>query len=65
MSDSLEDRIRRDGKHDQFVAALNKFRNSPHRRDDEQELYDTLECLGASSEEADEFVNMEVENLDD
>ena len=61
MTDSLEDRIHRAGKHKQFSAAVNKFRKSRKSRSTELDLYDTLVQLGASSEEADEFVNLEVE----
>jgi hypothetical protein len=62
MRDSLEDRIHQDGKHDEFSAAIAKFRKSKKTRDDQQDLYDKLEQLGANPEEADEFVNMELEN---
>jgi hypothetical protein len=64
MRDRLEDRIHQDGKHDEFSAAVNKFRESDHNRTDELELYDKLVELGADPEEADEFVNMEVENAE-
>lgn len=58
MQDSLEDRICAAGKHDQFVKAHTKFLKSPKWTVDQQEFYDKLEELGASPEEADEFVNM-------
>lgn len=58
MEDSLEDRICAAGRHDEFVAAHDKFQNSRKTRSDQQDFYDKLEELGASSEEADEFVNM-------
>jgi len=56
--DSLEDRIFTAGNHDKFVAAHSKFKNSRMTRSDQQDFYDALENLGATSEEADEFVNM-------
>lgn len=64
MRDSLEDRIHKAGKHDEFKAALDKFKASRKTRTDQQRLYDKLEQLGAESEEADEFVNMVLENAD-
>jgi hypothetical protein len=54
----LEDRIHKDGKHDQFVEALDKFRYSRKTKADQQDLYDKLEELGADPEEAEEFTNM-------
>ena len=59
MTDSLEDRIHRAGKHKQFSAAVNKFRKSRRSRSNELDLYDTLVQLGALPEEADKFVDME------
>lgn len=54
MQDSLEDRIHAAGKYDQFEKAVKRFRKT---RDD-GEFYDSLCDLGASPEEADEFVNL-------
>lgn len=62
MQDSLEDRICATGKHDEFSAAHKKFTKSKRSRTDQQVFYDKLEQLGASSEEADEFVNMVMES---
>lgn len=62
MQDSLEDRIYAAGKHDEFRKAHAKFVKSRKTRSDQQDFYDKLEQLGASSEEADEFVNMVMEN---
>lgn len=56
--DSLEDRIAADGRHDEFSAAHDKFMLSNRNRAAQQDFYDKLEELGASPEEADEFVNM-------
>lgn len=60
--DSLEDRIFAAGKHKEFAEAHGKFEKSRKTRRDQQDFYDKLEQLGASSEEADEFVNMCREN---
>lgn len=65
MQDSLEDRIALAGKHDEFTKVYNEFVNSDKHRIDQQIFYDELEGLGASPEEADEFVNMVMENCDD
>lgn len=62
MQESLEDRIFASGRHTEFKNALKIFRRSRKTRTDQQILYDELETLGASSEEADEFVNMLMEN---
>lgn len=64
MQDSLEDRIHAAGKHDEFRKAHDKFVASRKTRNDQLDFYDTLERLGASSEEADEFVNMVMEQED-
>ena len=62
MRDSLEDRIHQDGNHAKFKAAHERFVKSKRSRNDQQDFYDVLEGLGASPEEADEFVNMVMEN---
>lgn len=61
MADSFEDRMFLAGKHGIFSAAVNKFRKSRKSRGDQQNLYDKLFQMGASPEEADEFVDMECE----
>lgn len=61
MADSLEDRVFLAGKHGIFSAAVNKFRKSRKSRENQQDLYDNLCQVGASPEEADEFVDMECE----
>ncbi len=60
--DSLEDRIYVAGKHEQFSTAVQTFRAGKNTPGTQQELYDVLTDLGASPEEADEFVNMEASN---
>lgn len=62
MQDSLEDRIYAAGKGDEFGVAYDKFTKSKMTKTDQQDFYDELCRLGASSEEADEFVNMVMEN---
>jgi hypothetical protein len=57
-----EDRLVREGTHDKAVAALEKFRKSNKRRGAQLDLYDDLTNLGVSPEEADEIVNLEIEN---
>jgi len=42
--------------------ATNKFLKSRKTRDDQHELYDTLTNIGLSSEYADEYINMLLEN---
>ena len=56
--ESLEDRIALAGKHDEFSAAIGKFKKSRKNRNDQFILYEKLESLGASGEEADEYVNL-------
>lgn len=60
--DSLEDRIAAAGKHEEFSKAHEKFMNSRMTRRDQQNYYDKLVALGASAEEADEFVDMVMGN---
>jgi hypothetical protein len=55
-----EDRLVLAGNHGKAVKALEKFRRSKKRRDDELKLYDTLEGLGVSGEEAEEIINLEL-----
>ncbi len=62
MQDSLEDRIHKAGHHDAFSKAVAKFRKSKKSRNDELDLYDKLCGWGASDEEADEFVNLLMED---
>lgn len=62
MQDSLEDRIHKAGNHSEFKDALTKFQKSKRSWNDQQDLYEKLEHLGALPEEADEFVNMVMEN---
>jgi Ca2+-binding EF-hand superfamily protein len=62
MPESLEDRIFAAGRHEEFKAAIEAFEKSNRGTVPQQVLYDRLEQLGASPEEADEFVNMVVEN---
>lgn len=62
MQDSLEDRIFASGKNDEFEKAYRKFVKSMRSGRDQQQFYDTLEDLGASPEEADEYVNLMMED---
>lgn len=62
MSDSLEDRIHKAGKHDAFCKAHDKFVKSRKTRNDQLDFYDKLTGWGAEPEEADEFINMVMEN---
>lgn len=61
MSDYFEDRLARAGKHDEFSAAVEKFRKSKKSRGDEHVLFDEMVRLGVSGEEADEFISIETE----
>ena len=65
MTESVEDRIHRAGNHDKFSRALAKFRENPGKSGAENDLYEELTACGMSPEEADEWVNMEVELGDD
>jgi hypothetical protein len=56
--DSLEDRIHKAGKHDEFSSAYDKFMSSKKTRAQQLDFYDKLSNWGASPEEADEFINM-------
>jgi hypothetical protein len=60
--DSLEDRIYAAGKHDEFLKAHDTFVASKRTNTDQTIFYDKLKDLGANDEEADEFVNMVMEN---
>lgn len=62
MRDSLEDRICAAGRHNEFKAALKKFRKSKRSNRDQHIFYEQLENLGADPEEADEFINMIMED---
>lgn len=57
----FEDRLARDGKHAQYVALLVKFQKSAQNRYDEDVLYEGLCDLGLTGEEADEVVNLQVD----
>lgn len=43
-------------------TAIKKFRKSKKSRNDEHVLYDAMTNAGITSEGADEYINMEVEN---
>lgn len=62
MQDSLEDRIHKAGKHDEFSKACDKFTASRKTNTDQSIFYDKLCELGAGAEEADEFVNLFMED---
>lgn len=62
MPDSLEDRICAAGKHDVFSKAVDKFKASRKANTDQSIFYDELCDLGAGAEEADEFVNLFMED---
>jgi hypothetical protein len=62
--ESVEDRLVREGKHDAFAKAIGKFRKKKRKtRDAQHDLYDTLTNLGLSSEEADEMINLEMQDV--
>lgn len=44
-------------------AGIKKFRKTRRTRTDQDVLYDTLTNAGLSAEGADEYINMEVENV--
>ena len=54
---SLEDKIHSNGHGDAFSAAYEAFTNSNMSREKQHVFYDELCSWGASSEEADEFIN--------
>jgi hypothetical protein len=62
MQDSLEDRIHKAGHHEEFSKAVKVFRASRKTNAQQLKLYEQLESWGASSEEADEFVDLLMEN---
>ena len=69
MIDSMEDRIHKAGKHEQFSAAVNRFLAIPKRTREstsihEHILYDEITNCGATPEEADEYVNLLLEGGD-
>lgn len=55
---SLEDKIHSNGHGDAFSAAYEAFTNSNMSRKKQHVFYDELRSWGASSEEADEFINL-------
>jgi hypothetical protein len=57
----MEDRIYAAGHHEAFSAAINKFRSSKKTRGQQDDLYDRLCNWGATAEEADEFINLLME----
>lgn len=59
---SLEDKIHRNGHHDAFSKAYDKFMAGRKTRGDQHDFYDKLTNWGATPEEADEFINMVMEN---
>lgn len=56
--DSIEDRIHKNGKHEEFSKAVKTFEDSNGDHHQQNLLYEKLEELGCSSEEASEFVDM-------
>lgn len=54
----MEDRIYASGKGEAFSAAVDKFEKGNKSRASQQVLYDELVALGASAEEADEYVDL-------
>lgn len=61
MKDYWEDRLAAAGTHDKAVAAIEKFRASRKTRSQQNTLYDALTNLGVEPEEADEFINLEMD----
>jgi hypothetical protein len=62
MRDHWEDRITRE-QHKKCSDAIDKFRKGKPSRKKEHVLYEVLCNNGVTSEEADEVVNLEVENF--
>lgn len=56
--DSMEDRFARNGTHARFAAAHKAFKASDKQRPAQLQYYEELEICGASPEEADEWINM-------
>lgn len=59
--DYFEDRLAAAGKHEAFSDAVDKFRSSRMGRRDQDVLFDAMVALGVTEEEADEFINLELE----
>jgi hypothetical protein len=60
MAESFEDSLSR-ADHDKFVAGCNTFKASSKTPEDQDILYDVLCSVGASPEQADEWVNLAME----
>jgi hypothetical protein len=58
----MEDKIYAAGHHKAFTAAVKKFRSGKKTRNDQLDLYDDLCRWGASAEEADEYINLLMED---
>lgn len=64
MNDYWEDRLAKNGKYDDYEKAIKKFRRSNKRSDAQHKLYAELTACGITAEEADEMINLEVEQQD-
>lgn len=58
MTDSMEDRIHKSGKHERFSKAYDAYEGSRRCHKARDHFYDELIDCGATSEEADEFISM-------
>ena len=61
--DSMEDRIHKAGKYDEFQQAIERWNDSDKLKAHQQTLYDDLTACGATSEEANEYVDLMLESV--
>lgn len=54
----MEDRIHAAGNGDELVKAIKKFKSSRKNGADQGAFYDALTNLGATPEEADDYINL-------
>lgn len=54
----MEDRIHAAGNGDKLRKAINKFKSSKKNGADQGVFYDALTNLGATPEEADDYINL-------
>jgi len=58
----MEDRIHANGHHEKFSYAVKAFQKSKKTRQQQFDMYDNLCRWGATSEEADEYINLLMED---
>lgn len=63
--DNWEDRLATNGKIAAYEKAIKSFRKSKKTSNDQHKAYAELTACGLYSEEADEMINLELENSDD